>query len=163
LATDMKAQFEAMGLAVIVVLVSLGMIFLLYFSFDEDADVVERYGNEQLAQNVVNAMLDTNAAECDLDVADLLEDVTVWKRNPCGDSLQKIQEARNAVLEATLGRRNIAYNFTVLRHDGSVVEVLDEKITCSFLQNQRDTPGRRTLTFYPAPQKATVILSICYE
>jgi hypothetical protein len=163
MAVQLKGQFEAMGLAVIVLLVSLGMIFLLYFSFDDDSDVVERYGNEQTAQNVVNAMLDTTAENCQLDIADLIEDSVVWQRNPCGDSLMKVREARTRILDETLTRRDINYNFTILRQDGTSATYIDSVSTCNARQTQNDAPGRRTLTFYPAPQKAIVILYICYE
>lgn len=160
----MKAQFEAMGLAVIVLLVSLGMLFLLYFSFDDDTDVTERYNREQQSQNIINALLDTSVQDCRLDYADLIEDAVVWEQHPCGNSTQKLKEVADTILAETLTRRATQYDFSIVKQHGtSEPEVIYRNSTCTFRQTERDTAGVRTLTFYPAPQKAVVTLSICYE
>jgi hypothetical protein len=160
----MKAQFEAMGLAVIVVLISMGMLFMLFFSFDKETDVTERFGREQTAQNVVNALLDTSVEGCPLDFNGLIEDAVVWQRNPCGDSKEKIEEVANAILTPTLKDRSIPYEFTITQQSQNTISnVIDPISTCTPLLRQRDKPGRRMLSFYPSPQKATVTLSLCFQ
>ncbi len=55
-----KAQTEAIGLAVIVILISLAIIFALAFSLREKPTIKETYLKAQLASNTLNALLKTN-------------------------------------------------------------------------------------------------------
>lgn len=55
-----KAQTEAIGLAVIVILISLAIIFALAFSLREKPTIKETYLKAQLASNTLNALLRTD-------------------------------------------------------------------------------------------------------
>ncbi len=61
-----KAQAEILGIAVVVVLVVLGFLFLLRFATPGEAAVLkERLGRAQLANNMLSAMLKTSDIACD--------------------------------------------------------------------------------------------------
>ncbi|RLE44750.1 hypothetical protein DRJ16_01460 [Candidatus Woesearchaeota archaeon] len=59
-----KAQTEAIGLAVIVILISLAIIFALAFSLREKPTIKETYLKAQLASNTLNALLKTKTSCC---------------------------------------------------------------------------------------------------
>lgn len=61
-----KGQTEILGIAIVIVLLLMGLIFLLRFSTpEEDSILKERLRRAQVANNVLNAMLRTSDTNCD--------------------------------------------------------------------------------------------------
>jgi hypothetical protein len=154
----MKAQFEAMGLAVIVILISLGMVFLLLFSSDEKSQAPQQYEEQQTAQSVIDAMLQTNIEDCDLNVAEIIEDAMIRNRNPCGDSYQVLDNAAGIMLNDTLEKRGVYYNFTV-QEEGN--DIFYSKGNCDAVRSDHFAPGVQTLSLYPTTKVAKVTLTLC--
>lgn len=73
-----KAQMEMMGLAIIVILIVLGLLFAVRFVIKKDTGEkppTEEYRTSELAANFLNAMLETNAPECyDISFSALYQD-----------------------------------------------------------------------------------------
>jgi hypothetical protein len=162
----MKAQFEAMGLAVIVVLVSVGMLLVVYFSFDSTESLSQRYENEQLSQNVIEAMLKTSIKDCSLTVADTIEDIGIYNRNPCGDSKERLKEAADTILNETLDARGRSYYFVVREADANNLPTETVYYTggnCDVSSASTDGAGHQPLRLYPSPKTVIVALWICKE
>src|SRR4051812_34432157 len=98
----MKAQFEAMGLAVIVVLLVIGVGLFLYFSLDTGSDVTQRYKQDQTSQNMVNALLETSIPDCSLNFEGLVRDTLVYQRNSCGSSNDTMTAVLDNIFSKTL-------------------------------------------------------------
>jgi hypothetical protein len=72
-----KAQMEIMGLAIVVVLLVLGMLFMVKFVlFKEPQTYREDYTNTQLAANMLNSILNTNTDCYGIPVDELLQDAS---------------------------------------------------------------------------------------
>ena len=151
------AQFEAMGLAVIVVLIALGMFLLLFFSTSERADFGQRYNREQLSQNVVDSMLKTQVEGCKNTVRDLIEDIVVHNRDICGASSQEhLENASRAILDATLTQRGYLFEFVITGQSSTIYRYGN----CDHNQEDTDAPGKQNLTFFPSGS-ANVNLWMC--
>jgi hypothetical protein len=82
-----KAQLEVMGLAMIVVIISVGFIFVTQFSGDKkDTSLIEEYTSRQISTTYLEALLKSNAVGCHkADVETLLRDCAGTKEIVCED------------------------------------------------------------------------------
>jgi len=72
-----KSQMEIMGLAIVVVLLVLGMLFAIKFVlFQPQQTYRKEYTETQLAANMLNTMLNTNTNCNDLSIGELLQDAS---------------------------------------------------------------------------------------
>jgi hypothetical protein len=126
-----EAQMEIMGLAIIVVLLVLGMLFMVKFVlFKEPEDYRAEYTNTQMAANMLNAILNTNTDCNGISVSELLQDAS--KDNPdieCGNMplenyLKKV--IGNEILNSTLREWKKPYFFKAYVPGKPVVSVGQE-------------------------------------
>jgi hypothetical protein len=160
-----KAQFEAMGLAVIIVLISLGMFFMLFFSLRPSTDFPARYDREQASQNFVDAFIKTNANErCAASMEDLLLDATTLHRDPCGPNSKEIlTEASKYMLEQTFADQ-VPYDFSVVV-SGEDTPLIHHSTCISRARGnqagQNDKPGIQDIPLLPTSRVATITLVLC--
>jgi hypothetical protein len=84
-----KAQSELLGLAMVVLLIALGFVFLLSFMVaTSDSDTRKEFVDKELAINTLNAMLDTNTLCRGNSVKKLIVDCATNKRVRCGNTNQ---------------------------------------------------------------------------
>jgi hypothetical protein len=70
-----KAQTEILGLAIIVVFVAIGMLFVIKFSMNPSEETHrEQFIRSELAANILNSMIDAHTSCRNLDFAALLKD-----------------------------------------------------------------------------------------
>lgn len=83
-----KAQMEIMGLAIIVILVALGLLFAVQWMLKQPpTKQVQRAKESVLAANFLNTMLGTTTACNDRTMRDLLMDCALTQgATPCGDA-----------------------------------------------------------------------------
>jgi len=81
-----KSQMEIMGLAIIVVLLTLGVLFVVQFVvLKEPSDVKKTFTKTQMAANMLNSILKTNSKDCyDNTMTQLLQDCADNNENPAG-------------------------------------------------------------------------------
>ena len=81
-----KSQMEIMGLAIIVVLLTLGILFVVQFVvLKEPSDIKKTFTKSQMAANMLNSILKTNSKDCyDNTITQLLQDCTDYNENPAG-------------------------------------------------------------------------------
>ncbi len=111
---------EIFGLAIIVILIVLGMLFVVRFVIkNESPDHRAKYIPSALASNTVNSFLYTTSKDCSgTDMATLMQDCA--KSTPliyCGmggiDSCTYLRGAAEEIFNATLERWNYKYYFTI--------------------------------------------------
>src|SRR3989338_525923 len=120
-----KGQMEILGIAVIIVLVILGFLFMLRFATPgEAANLKERLGRAQIANNVLSAMLKTGDKVCDPlkkpKIEELLIDCAENKGNggsvvcqgklSCAYVREKIEQN---ILAKSIGKWKLGYEFSV--------------------------------------------------
>src|SRR3989344_2746873 len=63
--TKKKSQMEIMGLAIVIILITLGIFFFIYYSsVKKPIEQKKEFGNVQLATNIINSILETTTANC---------------------------------------------------------------------------------------------------
>jgi len=113
-----KSQMEIMGLAIVVVLIVLGMLFVVrFFVNKEPADYKAKFTQKQLAQNIVTAFLNTKTSNCyGMSITELLQDCGQSQSVTCGDgtgSCLYVRGAATTILSQTLDQWNLKYYFQV--------------------------------------------------
>ena len=118
-----KAQMEMMGLVVIVVLVSIGMLFYISFKINTSqqpsTEPQEEYTDKQLATNYLQAALKTTSECKDLNVQQLLQDCALFKNIDCvrGNSCFFVNETLDEINNKTLESWNQGYHFKIWHRD----------------------------------------------
>ncbi|HSU73222.1 MAG TPA: hypothetical protein VLJ21_05235 [Candidatus Binatia bacterium] len=124
---------EILGLAIIVVLIMLGVLFAILFVLRAPASQTERQFKEsQLASSMVTAMLGTTSACRDATVTELLQDCAIFSRIDCGGrtSCETVHDAFEQMLTGTLGAWKRSYTFSVTGTD-KVKDIHFESGDCS--------------------------------
>ena len=116
--TNKRAQTEILGLAIIVVFIAIGMLFVIKFSLNKpDESTREQFIRSELAANILNSMVDAHTSCRNLDFAALLKDCA--ENNP-------------GKIRCTLSSRCI-------NPDGSSCSINNQNkqvYSCEFIQNE---------------------------
>ncbi len=168
-----KAQFEIMGLAIIVILVSLMIFFAVLWGMQERDDVTGQFLEEQFAQNLIDATLKTSLEECRGTVADyLISQGTENPLRPMGglpadvscatdEGLQEIADALESVVVDYYGR---PYYLEIRPRTCELFaqdcDTLIEQGTCDITEHV-GRPGRQPLSLYPQSGTMEIILWVC--
>jgi len=115
-----KSQMEIMGLVIVILLVSVGMLFLVSISIKNKPDTIKLdYNNVQLASNIINAMLDTNTI-CDYHTfSELIQDFATesYLITSCPGGLNSKDffdsTIKNTIFNKTLDTWEKKYNFVI--------------------------------------------------
>lgn len=111
----MKAQMEIMGLAVIVVLVTVGLFLFVSFTLNKPKPTIDTtYQYDQLSASFVDAFLRTNVPGCPLRLGELMRDCEL-NNQACGGyaSCTLVEQVSERILNDTLLKRGVAYIFNV--------------------------------------------------
>jgi len=155
-----KAQMEIMGLAVIVILLSLGLLFVLRFMvLNEPSDLRQSYTRTQLASNLLNTILKTSTDCRGNTINELIHDCAVYPTpQQCTadkTSCYMANESIKIILNETLTKMgNRSFNF---------VTSLNNDIIIDPIQNG-DCSGEKDTEIQPLPTvKGDIIirLEIC--
>ncbi|MFC1800531.1 hypothetical protein ACFLYT_00565 [Nanoarchaeota archaeon] len=121
-----KSQMEIMGLLIIVILFSLGLLFTIRFmATRERTDVHETFMTKELAANMLNVILKTTSVDCKgADMAELFRDCasypsidcdddgTVYTESPdMADSCYRLERDLTYIFKETLELRKTKYFF----------------------------------------------------
>ena len=156
--TKKKAQMEILGLAIVVVLLILGMVFVIEFIVTKKPsnlkkDIVE----SQVASNYLSTYLDTSVPECNsLTITELLQDCAAQGGIKCQDSkpsCDKAKEVAQAIFARTFDQRKLRYDLSAF---------LSEKTP--ILSVGKICTGEKRSKTFPIPTRAGTLfvrLNIC--
>jgi hypothetical protein len=134
---------EIMGLAIIVILVTIGLLFALIWMTKTPPAQVQRAKESVLAANFLNTLLGTAVPDCyDRTIGELLQDCALTNGiNKCGDltSCGQAQKTTQELLDGTLKKWGLDYHFTV-RGTPSVEELSFSTQPCKGEREEKTTP-----------------------
>ena len=109
---------EIMGLAIVVILLSLSMIFVVKFVvLKKPAEFKKAFTQTELASNMLNTFLKTTSENCyGLSMTELLQDCAGSRTITCGTgdfSCKYVNDTASDIFDDTLVLWNIDYYFTI--------------------------------------------------
>lgn len=119
-----KSQAEIVGLAIIVILITIGLLFFVKFGIlDKKDDVKSSFIDSELANNMVDVLLKTTTDCKGSDIGDLLQDCTTFERFDCDgmNSCEKLNKTIDIIFGKTLKKWKKPYEFKAYR--GSDIEI----------------------------------------
>ncbi|MFQ5621422.1 MAG: hypothetical protein ACE5FT_06285 [Candidatus Nanoarchaeia archaeon] len=166
-----KGQMEIMGLAIIVILLTLGVLWAIMSMGDEETSIEEEFETTSLASSFLNTFLGMDTPCANSNVWALLRDCAQQRRITCGsdidpwgdlrppgrsmDSCKFVNETLSYVLNQTLDGRAARY---MLEAKGSNMELIGASRECGKLDDQvastQHIPAGRT--------PLLIQFSICY-
>ena len=144
-----KSQMEMFGLAIVVILVFIGMLFLIMFyaRAPDTLSAKEKYNDQVLAQNLLTAMFKLNTT-CSLGIQDMVRDCYLYRGTDqlykCDniDSCSYTQRIFDNVLENTLVVWNKPFMMNITGERGLVYSK-------SNLECLESVPGFHYISLYP--------------
>jgi len=129
-----KSQMELLGLAIIVILVSLGFLFVVRFVLLKPSDNLKKeYTYTEMASNELNAILKSTTDNCKgTDITELLQDCATIQRITCEDgrnSCVYVNETIYNILNSTLTDWKKTYIFNVSIDDNTIIYFEEGKIS----------------------------------
>jgi len=118
-----KSQMEVLGLAIIVILVALAVLFVIQFIIlKEPSGLKKAFTHKELAANSVSSMLATTTDCKELTIGKLIEDCAEGGLVMCygGNSCYAAEEKINFLLENTLDKWGKRYYLTVKQNEDIV-------------------------------------------
>lgn len=116
-----KGQLEIMGLAIVVILISLIVLFVVRFIvLREPKDYRKEYTEFDISYSFVNTLMNTNSPDCyDLSFTELFKDCKSARVVNCGgdSSCDYLEEILPDILNKTLGVQSINYEFIAYRNN----------------------------------------------
>lgn len=112
-----KSQAEIVGLVIIVLLITIGLLFVVKFVvLREPSDLKKTFVHSELASNMVNVLLKTTTDCKGSSVTELFQDCAVFERIDCNDdnipdSCEKVNETIEWILTKSLENWNKQYEF----------------------------------------------------
>ncbi len=160
-----KSQMEMLGLALVVMLISIAMLFVVRFMvFDTPDEAKTDYTETELASNFISTLLETTASNCrDLTFTELFQDVAsgMPPYSSCPeaskDTMQVLTESLTTILMNTFEIKGIGYEFNATTNGLNPV----------YVYHRGSCPGARTRRQFPIPVDASgaiileVTLNIC--
>lgn len=166
-------QFEIMGLAIIVILVTLGMLFALSTLGGQEPSIQQTFEQKRLAVDFLKASLDTQAPACGkATLRELFQDCAQARTIRCiketgaeQNSCQFLKAAYKTLFDQTLETYKQRYFFKV---EGPCIGEASGQL-CDITQGNiasppQPCPGEREISIQPLPTRIgtiTLTLEIC--
>lgn len=167
-------QFEIMGLAVIVILVTLGVLFALSTLTGEDSELQQTFEQKRLAVDFLKASLDTQAPECaKATFRELFQDCMQARSIACKQgaaqisSCEYLKRTYQSLFEQTFERYRAKYYFKVeggncLGEAAKLCDITQGNVVAT--TPAQPCPGEREISSQPLPTRngvVTLTLEIC--
>ena len=143
-----KTQMEIMGLAIVVILIIIGMLFVVRFVMvRKPAEFKAEFTQAQLASNMLNAFLKSNTGCSDMSITELLQDCGQSQSVYCSGRLscEYVKDTAKSIFIETLEKWNYEYRFSAYFDESSpiiVVENIDVGEICT---------GEKKSKIFPVP------------
>lgn len=110
-----KSQAEIVGLVIIVLLITIGLLFVVKFVvLREPSELKKGFVHSELASNMINVLLKTTTDCKGSSVTELFQDCAAFNRIDCEgiDSCDKVDETIEMIFNNSLEKWNKPYEFS---------------------------------------------------
>lgn len=120
-----KSQMELLGLAIVIVLILVASIFVVRFGFKKPTEFRKDFLSSEMASNMLNTFLKTNAASCSqLTMTELLQDCGQATGGSilCDDgkySCKYVNATAQEIFDKTFKKWNVNYYFLAYTDKGN--------------------------------------------
>jgi hypothetical protein len=163
-----KGQIEIFGLAVIVILISIGFFIFVSLKAQHPTENPQKeYTNDKLANDFVLSILDVNVKDCDtFTLKDLIVDCGRDRKIDCGgtSSCFAANKTITDLLNGTFMVMNTKFRFYSenLKDNAGreIINITHLNCTSNMRQGQR---GTAIISLYPWPNNVYLNMNICYQ
>jgi len=123
-----KSQAEIVGLVIIVLLITMGLLFVVKFVvLKEQSDIKKGFVHSGLASNMVNVLLKTTTDCRGSSVTELFQDCAGFEKIDCNDdsvpdSCEKIEETIEMIFKNSLEKWNKPYELKAFVGSRTIAE-----------------------------------------
>ena len=152
-----KSQMEIMGLAIVVILLLVGLVFAIRFIvLKNPANFRKSFTSSEMASNMLNTFLKTHSEDCrKLKMSELMQDCAKGSTITCDDgkdSCSYAEDAAMSIFSNTFDKWDVNYHFTAFTEDGP--RIIDIGDSCA--------GEKKSKTFFvPGTVTISVKLDIC--
>lgn len=170
-----RAQFEILGLAVILVVVSVVVFFAIALTLQPDENLPAQYFDKQFAENTLDALLATSLRGCQGTVAEYFTSVVAQRplrplqsgTSPaCADLEEGVDQIMENLQKGISEYSGKTFVFQVreqacLPSGEDCVFAISYDGGCNLAVSDTRNAARRQLSMYPRPEPAEVVLWVC--
>ncbi|MBN1503116.1 hypothetical protein JW930_06225 [Candidatus Woesearchaeota archaeon] len=150
----MKSQMELFGIAMVVVVLTLGLFLFLGLRSQRNVNIQESYATTKIAQNMLNVMLEVKT-DCGVTMSEIIKD-SANLDSLCSPSSKEYAEAYLGNLFAvTLEKWNKPYLFTAKQGSDELIRI--QYLDCDETK-EKEAPGVQPI---PSVPPIIVRLDIC--
>lgn len=154
-----RSQMEIMGLAIVIILLLLGLVFVVRFvMLKNPSGVRPGFVPSQLASNTLYSFLNSNVEECSgIQISELLRICAQGRSVNCGSiqiGCDYIEEKATFIFNQTLDKWNYEYHFEVHFKNGDTL-----------IELGTPCPAEKTFKNFPTPTSSGTLytdLEICH-
>jgi len=107
---------EIMGLAIIVILIGLALLFATQYALKKPSTTTQTTKEKTIATNFITAMINTNTKCNERQISELIQDCALARMMDCGNSQDSCLNAKTTIqylLENTIKKWNKQYRFII--------------------------------------------------
>ncbi len=154
-----RSQMEIFGLAIIIVIITIAFFFYIGTRVKKPKSVSASYVNVEVAQRMVDALLDTKT-DCRAKISEILRDCQSSNPDMCtapglSDSCEYAHATLQNALDNTLKKWNKQYRLTVTQSGSDLIPPIENGCDETM---EMETPGIQPV---PALPMISVKLEIC--
>jgi hypothetical protein len=163
---DKKAQLEAYGLAVIVILVIIGIFLVVSLrSHDQSPDIKKDYIYEQLPTDFVTSVVGITVDECRNErytIGNLLRSCALGEGKSCMgmDACELANKTLTEIVKKSLVAQNYGFRMYTVNLDWEGHEIMIVNRGCT-ANSEKGKTGSAVITKYPQPEPLFLNLEIC--
>lgn len=112
-ATSKRGQVEIMGIALVVILITIGIVFVAKYSAKEPKKTQEEFQRRELPKTIITSIVEIRSTCNDEKMADVMQDCGFAKQLcvEFGNSCEYLKTTLKKILDDMLGSERFEYNY----------------------------------------------------
>ncbi len=163
-----KGQVEIMGIALVVILIIIGIVYLAKYSAEPPKKTQEKFQQRELPKTIITSIVEVVSTCNNEKMADVIQDcgfgqsMTCTTIEPVTGSCDYLKTTLKQILDSMLGRFQYQYQLRLLRGEpGAAEDLLEGTVVSQGFDPQNPCPTFETAA-QPLLFDLTLELKVCY-